>query len=135
MTVYRVDVSPSGNTGTDAATIGNAYGKAGDSITIHYTLDNTGTQSNTLTYSGVASPPAKVTAPGTSTSTYTIAAVDAANGIITITATFAHTDAPPSKLPKTGDGFPMWQLLALMGACLAGMGWMGFRRRSKKAKV
>ena len=95
VTVYRVDVFQSGSAGIDAVTISNAYGKAGDLITINYTLDDIATQSNILIYSGVTNPPAPVTTPGSSTSIYTIAASDAApNGIITITATFTHVDAP-----------------------------------------
>jgi hypothetical protein len=94
ITVYQVTVTPQGATGTDAAAITDAYGKAGDSISVAYTLDNTGTQSNTLTYSGAASVPAQVTAPGSSTSAYTIAATDATGGVIALTATFAHTDTP-----------------------------------------
>jgi hypothetical protein len=92
-TVYRVDLSLSGATGTDAATIngGNAYGLVGSNITINYTLDNSDVY-NALAYSGVATPPTQVTTPGTATSTYPIAAADAANGIITITATFAHSN-------------------------------------------
>lgn len=43
------------------------------------------------------------------------------------------TPQPPSPLPKTGDGFPMDALLALLGAALAGMGWLGWRLRKKKA--
>lgn len=39
---------------------------------------------------------------------------------------------PPSELPKTGDGFPMGMLVALMGAMLVGLGWMGYRMRKDK---
>lgn len=36
---------------------------------------------------------------------------------------------PASPLPKTGDSSPLYPLLAVMGAALAGMGWLGFRKR------
>ena len=42
----------------------------------------------------------------------------------------AGATKPPGKLPKTGDGFPLWQLLAMMGCCLAAMGWVGWRMRA-----
>jgi uncharacterized repeat protein (TIGR02543 family) len=97
-TVYKVEISLSGNTGTDAASIADAYGEAGDSISIGYTLDSSGTASNTLTYSGAASNPTQVTTPGSGTSSYTVTAADASNGVITITATFAHINTPDTVL-------------------------------------
>jgi hypothetical protein len=62
---------------------------------------------------------------------------DFAGTPISISLTVAANAAlrPPSALPKTGDGFPLWQLLALMGVALMGMGWLGFRMRGEKAKV
>ena len=39
---------------------------------------------------------------------------------------------PPSALPQTGDGFPLRQLLALVGVGLIGLGWAGYRMRSGK---
>jgi hypothetical protein len=42
---------------------------------------------------------------------------------------------PPSPLPKTGDGFPLGAVLTLMGMCLAGMGWTGYRMRAKRTKA
>lgn len=97
-TVYKVTVTPSGAAGTDASSITGAYGKAGDSVSIDYTLDNSGTGSNTLTYSGAASGPGQVAAPGKGTSTYSIDSGDAKDGVIALTATFAHTE----KLALTG---------------------------------
>ena len=38
------------------------------------------------------------------------------------------TPRPPSAPPKTGDGFTLWQLLALMVAALAALGWLRFRK-------
>jgi hypothetical protein len=104
VTVYKVEVSMSGDTGTDAADIAVPYGKVGDSVSIAYTLDSTGTQSNTLTYSGATSNPAQVTTPGTNTSSYTIAVGDATIGVITLMATFEHTNTPDTAPPVLSAG-------------------------------
>ena len=104
ITVYKVTVTKSGNTGTDNVSIANAYGKAGDSISLAYTLDSTGTLSNTLTYSGAASNPAAVSAPGSGTSSYTIASGDASSGIVALTATFSHLNIPTYALTIIGGG-------------------------------
>lgn len=37
------------------------------------------------------------------------------------------TPKPPSSLPKTGDGFPLYAMLALFGIGLVGMGYAGMR--------
>ena len=92
VTVYRASITLSGNTGTDAATIANAYGKVGDNISIAYVLGGSATN-NTLNYSGVTTAPASITTVGSGTSTYAIAAGDATSGAIAITATFVHTNA------------------------------------------
>jgi len=95
ITVYKTEVSLSGNSGSDALTVDPAtlYGKAGDSVTLNYTLANTGTTSNGLTYSlsgtgGTA--PAAITTAGTDSSTYIIAASNAVSGVVTITGAFSH---------------------------------------------
>ena len=95
ITVYKTEVSLSGNSGSDALTVDPAtlYGKAGDSVTLNYTLANTGTTSNGLTYSlsgtgGTA--PAAITTAGTDPSTYIIAASNAVSGVVTITGVFSH---------------------------------------------
>ena len=49
-----------------------------------------------------------------------------------ITASFIQDVRPPSTLPKTGDGFPIGPLLALMVVSLAGLGWMGYRTRRQR---
>jgi len=41
---------------------------------------------------------------------------------------------PPSDLPKTGDGFPLYTALALLGAALAVFGWMVYRWRAHKSQ-
>ena len=112
ITVYKVSITPLGNTGTDAASIVSAYGQAGDSVSIAYTLDSTGTQSNTLTYSGAATSPAAVSTPGSGTSAYTIASGDASGGTIALTATFTHSGqsmvlqsiTPPSAVTGVANG-------------------------------
>ena len=42
---------------------------------------------------------------------------------------------PQSPLPKMGDAFPLWQLLAVMGVAMVGMGWLGYRMRTRKSKA
>ncbi|MCL2879263.1 MAG: hypothetical protein FWF29_03375, partial [Treponema sp.] len=95
MTVYEVKVTPVGTSGTDTASIRYPFCAAG-SVGISYTLDNSGAQSNTLTFSGVANPPAQVTAPGSGSRSYAFNEADAVNGIINITATFEHTSINPN---------------------------------------
>ena len=92
VTVYQVTVTKSGAMGTDNAYIANAYGQTGDITSIDYTLDGTGTQSNTLEYSGANNNPAGVSTNGSGTSTYTIDSSDADNGIIALLAAFSHTN-------------------------------------------
>jgi LPXTG-motif cell wall-anchored protein len=48
---------------------------------------------------------------------------------------FTTVARPQSALPKTGDGFPLWQLLAGMGVALMGMGILGYRMREKRTKA
>ncbi|MCL2803976.1 MAG: Ig-like domain-containing protein [Micrococcales bacterium] len=107
-TVYKVEVTASGATGTDAVSIAAPYGKLGDTIQLAYTLANAGSASNTLTYSGTATLPGQVSVPGSGTSSYAIAAGDAAaNGVISMTAAFAHSDVPVvpvSSITVTGAG-------------------------------
>ena len=92
---YTITLTKSGDTGTDAvslsdsSSVATAYAVSG-SIPVYYTLDGSGTLSNTLSYSGGTIP--QVTAPGTSSSTYTVSSSDAADGVISIAATFAHTN-------------------------------------------
>jgi len=104
VTVYRVDISLSGNEGTDGASIASPYGKAGGSVSISYTLGDTGTQSNTLAYSGVTGAPVKVINPGSGVSSYTITPDDAKDGVITITAAFEHLGKAPATYSVTVIG-------------------------------
>ena len=90
ITVYKVETALVGNVGSDAATITNAYGKIGDVIDIDYVVGTSGSATNSVAFTGGV-----VVDGGTSPAKYTIVATDATNGIITITATFTHTDVPP----------------------------------------
>lgn len=95
VTVYRVDVTVLGSQGTDNASIVQPFGRAGDEKTINYTLGNYGALANTLIFSGVESALDQVTTSGTGTRLYTINPAHATSGVITITATFAHTNLIP----------------------------------------
>jgi len=119
------------------ATVGDAPFQ----LTPHSTNGNgatiSGTHTPTYTYGGgnaaVATIDAtgNVTIVGVGSTTFTIdsaanASYQAATQkIVNITVNVR----PPSALPKTGDGFPMGALLALLGAALAGLGWLGYRLR------
>ncbi|MCL1904950.1 MAG: putative Ig domain-containing protein, partial [Methanomassiliicoccaceae archaeon] len=94
VTVYQVGVTASGNVGGDTVSTTPQYGKAGDVLSIDYTVANTHTN-NMLTYGGVAVAPAQVTAAGIGTSSYTVSAGDASfSGTISISAAFAHSNNP-----------------------------------------
>jgi len=92
---YTITLKNSGNTGTDAVSLSSspsvttAYAVSG-SVPVYYTLDSSGTQSNSLTYSGGTI--TQVTTPGTDSSTYTVNNGDATSGVVAITATFSHTN-------------------------------------------
>ena len=94
---YTITLTKSGDTGTDAvsfndiSSVQTAYAVSG-SIPVYYTLDGSGTLTNTLNYSGGAITP--VTAPGTGSSTYAVSGSDAIDGVISIAATFAHANTP-----------------------------------------
>ncbi len=93
VTVYKVESELIGNVETDAVTIADAYGKVGDAIDIAYTVAQTGTQENGVAFTGGG-----VVDSGSS-ATCVIAATDAVSGIITITATFTHTNVPSTPEP------------------------------------
>jgi hypothetical protein len=66
-------------------------GVHGDTITLDYTLVSAGAN-NMLSFSGVEASISNVTSAGTGERTYTVNATDADDGIITIIATFTHTN-------------------------------------------
>ena len=94
---YTITLTKSGDTGTDAvsfndiSSVTTAYAVSG-LIPVYYTLDGSGTLTNTLNYSGGVITP--VTAPGTGSSTYAVSGSDAIDGVISIAATFAHANTP-----------------------------------------
>jgi pectin methylesterase-like acyl-CoA thioesterase len=103
ITVYQVTTNIIDNAYGDVVSLLSQYGEAGDEISISYNLSSGGLVSNTLTYSGVQNAPSEVTAAtgtdSSGTSTYNILAADAEDGVITLTATFEHTDTVPLETP------------------------------------
>jgi len=95
VTVYQVNVTTSGAVGTDAASITDRFGKVDDSVSIAYTVGTSGTMSNSISFSG------GTVNSSSSPATYVIAANDATNGIVTITATFTHTNLAAPTLALT----------------------------------
>jgi uncharacterized repeat protein (TIGR02543 family) len=79
------------NEGDDNVTATPESGQVGEEITINYTLAGT-KHNNRLSFSGTAEEIEEVDTAGTGTRTYTITAEDASDGIITIIATFTHSN-------------------------------------------
>ncbi|MDR0904517.1 MAG: hypothetical protein LBM59_07785 [Ruminococcus sp.] len=108
ITVYHVDFgTPVGNETGDNRNVGNKFGKAGDQITLSYTLADVAGAADSLSFSGVASPPATITGSNsgnvTGTTTYTIVAADAnASGYIRITPTFSHIRSSTVSAAQSG---------------------------------
>jgi trimeric autotransporter adhesin len=75
----------------DNVTLSPDKGVAGTNVTLSYTVANT-MPLNQLELGGVNAAIAPVISAGNGTRTYTINAADAADGVITITAIFTHTD-------------------------------------------
>jgi len=86
---FNINIAMAGNTGADSLTANPAFGTVGTNITLSYTLANT-QANNRLVFSGVAAAISEVTIAETGTRSYTVAAADATNGVITITGTFSH---------------------------------------------
>jgi ubiquitin len=103
ITVYRVEISTSVAASDDTAAIADAYGKAGETIAVAYTIGAVGTGTNKVTFSHTDTASEVRTSGGTYN--YTVSAADAVGGAITITATFAHTDKPTvsSVTPRGAD--------------------------------
>ena len=88
---YRVDVSLEGEEAGDSAAVAGAYGKAGDTVGIVYTVGTSGSYRNNVAFTGG-------TVTGTeSPAMYTIDGGDAQDGVITITAVFSHIDLSDKK--------------------------------------
>jgi uncharacterized repeat protein (TIGR02543 family) len=91
-TTYTIELDITGNGEGDSVTVSPESGKAGDTITINYTLAG-GYLNNRLVFSDVEASIEEVDEAGTGTRTYTIAAADAdLDDTITIIATFTHTN-------------------------------------------
>jgi hypothetical protein len=95
-TVYKAQISLSGNAKGDSATIANAYGKAGDMINIAYMVGTSGTAANSVAFTG-----GEVVDSGVSPAAYAISTANAVSGVITITATFTHVNLPATTVIKT----------------------------------
>jgi len=81
----------------DTVTASPDTGKAGDTVTLAYTVVRTA-HYNLLDFGGVTTSIDSVNSTGSGTRTYTINAADASNGVITITAIFTHTDLEPDPI-------------------------------------
>jgi len=90
---FTINLSITGNVAGDSVTVTPESGEDGDTITINYTLAG-GFVNNRLVFSGVTANIAQVDVAETGTRTYTVDAGDAdpVTGVITINATFTHTD-------------------------------------------
>ena len=88
---FDITITFSGNTGTDNVTADPDFGLNEAIVTLNYTLAG-GYANNRLAFSGTASAIEQVSAVGSGTRQYTIAAADATNGVITINASFTHTN-------------------------------------------
>jgi hypothetical protein len=87
---FNINFSITGATPEDAFAVAPGMGRAGDSITLTYTLSSGGLNSM-LSFAG-GTGLAAITAPGSGTVAYTVTPSDAVNGVITIAATFTHTN-------------------------------------------
>jgi hypothetical protein len=92
---YLINIAQSGNTTSDAISFSDTDSvttyATGGAVKIYYTLDSSGKGSNTLSYTGGTI--TQVTTAGTGSSSYTVSDKDSSNGVITITATFMHSDS------------------------------------------
>ncbi|WP_051280559.1 S-layer homology domain-containing protein [Anaerovorax odorimutans] len=93
---YLITILQSANTTSDAISFSDTDSvtttyATGSAVTIYYTLDSSGKASNTLSYSGGTI--TRVTTAGTGNSSYVVSDRDSSNGVITITATFAHSNS------------------------------------------
>ena len=98
--VYTIVIDIIDNETGDTVTASPDTGKAGDTVTLTYTVANT-KHYNLLDFGGVTVPIASVDSAGNGARTYTVNAADASNGVITITATFTHTNLTPDPIAFT----------------------------------
>ncbi|MDR2964747.1 MAG: Ig-like domain-containing protein [Treponema sp.] len=92
---YDIDINLVNNQGADAVTASPDHGHNGAGITLNYTVHESGKLNYQIIFSGASSIGPVNSAeehPRTGTRPYTLAASDAAAGVITIIATFTHSD-------------------------------------------
>jgi len=89
--VFNINFAISGNATGDSVTASPESGQAGTKITLNYTLAND-KENNRLVFTGTKAAIAQVDSAETGTREYTINAEDAAEKVITINATFTHSD-------------------------------------------
>jgi oligosaccharide reducing-end xylanase len=88
---YTIILNISGDEPGDSVAVSPTSGKAGDTITVSYTLAETKTN-NQLVFSGVTGAIEPVTTISSGTWNYTVNSGDAVEGTITINAAFTHTN-------------------------------------------
>jgi hypothetical protein len=88
---FSIVVDSAGTIGTDSVTLSSATGRAGNTITLTYTLSSGGSANSMLSFTG-ATGLESIMVVGSGTLDYIVVASDAVDGIITIGATFTHTD-------------------------------------------
>jgi len=98
-----IRVVMSGNVGTDNVTASPASGKAGDEITLNYTLANTYLH-NRLVFSGTRTAIEQVNGAGTGAKKYIVNAEDSSNSVITINAVFTHSNLELDTIEFDNDG-------------------------------
>jgi endo-1,4-beta-D-glucanase Y/nitrate reductase NapAB chaperone NapD len=94
---FTVAINMAGNVNGDSVTASPTSGKAGEIITISYTVASTKIH-NLLVFSGTQTAIAQVDSAETGTRKYTINEADSTERVITINAVFTHTDKTPDKI-------------------------------------
>jgi len=102
-TEYTIEIDISGEENGDTVTASPGTGKAGETITLSYTVANTA-HYNLLEFGGVSASIDSVNEAGSGTRTYVIDAADASSGVITITAIFTHTNLELDPIVFTNTG-------------------------------
>jgi len=94
---FTINVNITGNEMGDSVIASPVSGKAGDEITLNYTIVNTKIN-NRLVFSGTVAAVAHVEIAGSGTRMYIVAEEDALEDVITINAVFTHTDKTPDNI-------------------------------------
>ena len=95
--VITIKIVMFGNVSGDSVTAEPESGKAGDEITLNYTVAST-KLNNRLDFSGTTATVAHVEMAHNGTRMYIVAEEDALEGVITINAAFTHTDKTPDHI-------------------------------------